>query len=193
MTIGCIVEGHGEDEAVPVLIRRIAGDLNIPVAVGGRIRVPKSLLLRPGELEKRVHLAASKTGDGSSVLVLIDADDDPPLKLAESMRRRIQTSAPHIPCGIAVAVMEFESWLIAGADGLRGRRGFANDAEPILDPESKRDAKAWLSEFMPREHPYMPTLHQAAFTSLFDMSKARECSPSFDRCYREIERLLRPA
>jgi hypothetical protein len=42
MKIACIVEGHGEDEAVPLLIRRIAGDLGLPVEAGERIRVTKT-------------------------------------------------------------------------------------------------------------------------------------------------------
>ncbi len=191
MTVACIVEGHGEQEAVPALIRRIAGELGLTVQAGERIRVTKTLLLRPGELEKRVALAAAKAGPGGAVFALVDADDDPPLELAGDMNRRIGIAAPRIAGGAAVAVLEFESWLIAGVEGLCGKSGFAEGVKPLLYPESVRGAKEWLSRFMPPAHPYAPTRHQTAFTSNFDMARARERSPSFARCYREIERLIR--
>ena len=48
--IGCIVEGEGDELAVPVLIRRIAANLDPPAYVDvfiGR-RTPRSALLRDG-------------------------------------------------------------------------------------------------------------------------------------------------
>ena len=62
--IGCIVEGHGEVEAVPVLIRRIAWDLypELPIIVERPIRAPRNLVVKAGELERRVELAARKIG-----------------------------------------------------------------------------------------------------------------------------------
>lgn len=189
-TIACIVEGHGEEEAVPVLIRRIAAEINPGGQIGELIRVTKTLLLRPGELEKRVTPANRKSGTGSRVLVVIDADDDRPQELIEQIERRLRTAAPHIKSAVAVAVKEFESWFIAGVEGIRGCRGVSQQATPISVPESKRDAKGWLSGLMPADHPYSETLHQAAFTAVFDIVKARQRSPSFDHCYREIEHLL---
>jgi len=190
MKIACIVEGHGEEEAVPVLIRRIAGELGLAVEVGERIRAKRTQLLRPGELERRISLAAEKTGPGGAVFVLVDADDDPPSGLEQSLKRRAEADT-RIAGGAAVAVREFEAWFIAGVEGLRGQRGIPHDLNSAPSPESIRGAKEWLSRFMPPAHPDAPILHQAAFTSRFDMVKARGRSPSFDRCYRERERLIR--
>lgn len=64
LRITAIVEGDGEVAAVPVLVRRAAnlmgwhGRVHIPPA----IRQPASKLLRPGELERIVGLAARKLG-----------------------------------------------------------------------------------------------------------------------------------
>ena len=190
MKIACIVEGQGDEDAVPVLIRRIAGELGLAVEAGERIRVTKTQLLRAGELERWVSHAASITGLGGAVFVIVDGDDDPPYELEESLKHRAGVDT-RIAGGAAVAVMEFEAWFIAGVEGLRGQRGIPYDVKSVPDPESIRDAKGWLSRFMPQHRGYKPTLHQAAFTSTFDMVKARERSPSFDRCYREIERLIR--
>ena len=57
------------------------------------------------------------------------------------------------------------------------------------DPERIRGAKEWLSDRMPRGRPYNPTIDQPALTSVFDMQAARRAD-SFDKCYREIVRLL---
>lgn len=53
-----IVEGHGEVPAVPILLRKLAGLMEIPfVQVGSPIRRPKSALLKEGELKRAVTLA----------------------------------------------------------------------------------------------------------------------------------------
>ena len=50
--LACIVEGHGETSAVPLLLRRMAAaiDARIELQIPHSVRLPKSKLLRPGEL-----------------------------------------------------------------------------------------------------------------------------------------------
>ena len=62
--IAAIVEGHGETEAVPVLVRRIAQRLDptLAIAVKPVLRVPHSRLARPGEIERTIELAARRNG-----------------------------------------------------------------------------------------------------------------------------------
>jgi len=52
--IASVVEGHGETEAVPILIRKLIATVNPPLAVDvvRPIRVTRSKLLKPGELER---------------------------------------------------------------------------------------------------------------------------------------------
>ncbi len=88
-----------------------------------------------------------------------------------------------------LANKEYEAWFIAAAVSLRGKRGLAADLTADPDPERIRGAKEWLSDHMPRNRPYNPTIDQAALTSVFDMQAARRAD-SFDKCYREIVRLL---
>jgi hypothetical protein len=62
--IAPIVEGHGDVLAVPLLIRRIAAELD-PTAfvhVERPIRRPRYTLVRPGELEQAVEVAARIVG-----------------------------------------------------------------------------------------------------------------------------------
>src|ERR1035438_1367136 len=80
--IGCVVEGHGECESVPILVRRIAGqfDPGLAVQIPHPVRVTKSKLLKAGELERAVELAAITVGGNGAILVILDSDDDCPAR-----------------------------------------------------------------------------------------------------------------
>jgi hypothetical protein len=100
--IGCIVEGHGDSEAVPVLIRRIAEgfDPALYVHVPSPIRIPKSRLVRPGELERAVELAALKIPGQGGILVLLDSGDDCPAHRGPSYFSAPSRRAP--TCSLAL-------------------------------------------------------------------------------------------
>lgn len=188
--VACLVEGHGEVEAVPVLLRRLAELWLLPLEVDKPLRFPKQRLLRrPGELERAVELAALRAGSGGAVLILLDADDDCPAIEGPELASRAQTSS-RLPVGVVLAKREFESWALAAAESLSGCRGLPSSLVPPEDPESIGGAKEWLDRQM-RSHGYEPTIDQAAFAARFDLAQARLRSPSFDKFCREVERLLR--
>ncbi len=87
-----------------------------------------------------------------------------------------------------IANREFEAWLIASAESLRGIRGLRNDIVAPGQPEAIRGAKEWLSGRM-SGRTYRATRDQAALASRIDLQLARR-APSFDRFCREIERLI---
>jgi len=91
---------------------------------------------------------------------------------------------------VVIAKCEFEAWFLAAAESLRGRRGLPPNLQPPPDPESVRDAKRWLGERMAGGRVYQPPQDQAALTSVFDVDAARRGAGSFDKCYREVVRLL---
>ena len=191
--IACVVEGYGDVEAVPIVVRRIAErfDPGISVHIPLPIRIPKSKLLKPTELERAVDLAIRKIGGNGAVLVVLDSDDDCPRDVAPHLLQRITHEFGHMPIPLAVvlAKREFESWFLAAAGSLRGNRGLLQELEPPPDPEEIRDAKGWLSSQMEEGHRYVGTLDQPAFASLFDLGLARQAD-SFDKFYRDIERIL---
>lgn len=78
--VASIVEGHGEVEAVPVLIRRVAGVVapGLCLRVPRPIRVKRDEVLRPEKLGRAVELAARQAGRNGAIFLLIDADDDCP-------------------------------------------------------------------------------------------------------------------
>ncbi|MEI6450278.1 MAG: DUF4276 family protein [Actinomycetes bacterium] len=146
--VACIVEGHGELQAVPLLVRRIAASLPTPMYVDAprAIPIPRTKLMRPGELERATKLAMSRVVEsqvaGGGVLILIDADTDCAAQLGPELLARARSAAGAVPAEVVLAVMEFEAWFLAALTSLRGERRIRSDAEAPLDPEAIRGAKA---------------------------------------------------
>jgi hypothetical protein len=188
--LGCIVEGHGETKALPILLRRIAFETcpECGLAIPHPIRVPRSKLLKAGELERHVELAAEKVAPNGAVIVLLDADDDCPAQLAPELLNRARAARPDVPLCVVLARREFESWFLAAASSLGGHRGLPAGLEPPANAELIRGAKEWLGERMAVGR-YSETVDQPALTQSFDLAAART-SPSFDKFYREVSQLL---
>ena len=190
--IACIVEGHGEVEAVPVLIRRIANQLDPPLGVHlpKPLRVSRSKLLQPNECERAITFSAMKVGGRGGILLLVDAERDCPAELGPSLAERCRNARGDLPIAVVLAKSEFEAWFLAAAVSLRGKRGLPHDLSAPDHPESVRGAKEWLSNRMPGNKHYRETSDQPALTQEFDLVAARENAPSFDKCFREITALL---
>ena len=186
-----IVEGEGEVEAVPVLLRRLAAMLapGLSLHLSRPIRVKRDKVVKPGELERAVELAARLAGKQGAILILLDAEDDCPATLAPSLLARAKQARRDVPLSVVLAKREYEAWFLAAAESLRGQRNLALDLTSPPEPEQIRGAKEWLSRQMKGVHAYTPALDQAALTASLDLSTARRAD-SFDKCYREIARLL---
>lgn len=189
--LACIVEGHGERESVPILVRRIANliDPGLVVHLAAVIRIPRDKLVKAGELERAVSLAARNLSRNGAILVLVDADDACPATLGPDLLARAVNTRPDIVQGVVLAKFEFEAWFLAAAQSLRGLRGLPADLTAPRVPEAIRGAKGWLSERMGPEAHYSETIDQPALTAAFDMTQAQTAN-SFDKCDREIRRLI---
>ena len=188
--IGCIVEGHGEVAAVPILIRRVVESLypELLVDTPRPIRVSRSQVVKAGELERAVELAARNIRGHGAIFILFDSDDDCPAQLGPELLCRARQVRNDLPIAVVLAKHEFESWFLAAAESLRGYKGLKNDLELPNDPEGIRDAKGWLKQRRD-SHKYRETLDQPGLTDRFDLDQARYAD-SFDKCYRDITRLL---
>ncbi len=186
-----IVEGHGEVDAVPVLLRRIFAELGATdVDVLPPWRLPRSSMLNAPSERARVGRAARlKAGPGGLVLMLLDADDDLPCALGPRLSEVIAQEAAG-PATCVVATREFEAWFLAGVETLSGVRGLPARLEAPPDPERIRDAKGWFTERMAPARRYAPPTDQPAFAARFDLVRARERSRSLDKLYRELQRWL---
>ncbi len=191
LRIASIVEGHGECEAVPILVRRIAYTLDpgLTPVVHPVIRVPASKLVKQGEIERAIELATRKNAGQGGVLVLLDCDDGCPAEDGPVLLRRAVQARSDLPISVVLAKREFESWFLAAAESLRGHRGLPNDLAGPPDPEAVRGAKEWLEHRMPPGQAYTEASDQPALTAIFDLDAARRAD-SFDKCHRELIRLL---
>jgi hypothetical protein len=188
--LGVIVEGQGDVAALPILLRRICERLLLVEAVEivRPHRISRSKLIRADELERAIELVARDSGPGAPILVVADADDDCPAALGPTLLKRARRTDRAV--AVVLAKRELESWFVAAAVSLRGKRGLPHDLEPPTDPEAIRDAKGWLGERMPA-HGYSATLDQPAFSALIDLDQAAGAR-SFERLNREVRRLLLP-
>jgi hypothetical protein len=89
-----------------------------------------------------------------------------------------------------LAKREFEAWFLAAAPSLQGRRGLSANLALPDDPEQPRDCKGWLSRHRTDGRSYKPTADQAALAAVFDLLLARANSPSFDKLWRDVARLV---
>ena len=189
--IGCIVEGEGDVAALPILIRRVAADLypELAIDIPRPIRVNKNQIVKDGKLERGIELAVEKIGGQGAIFVILDSDDDCPAELGPALLHRASQARSDLPIAVVLAKYEFEAWFLSAAESLRGKRGLEDDIHPPNDPEAIRGAKEWLSQRMENRRTYRETQDQPALTALFDIEQARRAD-SFDKCYRDIVRLL---
>jgi len=189
--IAPIVEGHGEVEAVPALLHRIA----ILAGVEGTLRVNAPIRVKAGSFlrdhdyfRKQVALAAAKAAQGGGVvLILLDCEDDCPATLGPDLLRRAKAVRGDVAVIVALAYREYETWFITAVRSLRGVRGLPHDLDPPPAPESIRDAKGWLGKHM--AFGYDPVIHQLEFSRKLDLEQARANS-SFNRFCGHIRGFL---
>jgi len=195
LNLGCIVEGHGEVEAVPELLRRIWRELEpgFYLKVQRPWRIGRYKLVKVGELETAIERMTRQLPSPRAILILIDAETDCPGKLGPELLARAKVARPDIPTGLVLAKHEFEAWFLAAIESLRGQCGIADDAEEVPDPEAVSDAKGFVKHNMEWGRGYSETVDQPALTASFDMQLARRRSASFDKCWREVERLFAKA
>jgi hypothetical protein len=192
--IASLVEGDGEVQSVPLLLRRVIAAVSpeiSPILPKG-FRHPSGSILRPGGLERAIE-AVSERYPRHAILVLIDCDDHCPKDLGRSLVERAQQARPDLAVSIVLAHREYEAWFLAAAESIGGLRNLEENLLPPPDPETVRNAKGWLTARMQSNARYSPTQDQAALSSCFDLTLAHERSRSFQKLWKEVERLLQIA
>ena len=190
MKVYPIVEGHGEVEAAPVLLRRLLAEADCQnVGVGHPIRRTQFQLRSKEGIRAGVRLALLQP-ECAAVVILFDGEDDCPKELAAQVRAWARAAAAGTPCDVVVAYREYETWFLAALESLRGQSGIARDAAAPASPESKRDAKGALEEFMPADRAYSETGDQPAMSAVFDMGLAPRRNRSFRKLVKALGELL---
>ncbi len=190
--LSLIVEGRGETEAVPVLLRRIQGVLRpgLSLNILPPLRIGRDKLLKANEVERAVEFTARRMEPPRAILILIDADDDCPAQVGPKLLHRATAARSDVPMGVVLAKREFEAWFLAAIPSLCGRRGLLPELALVAHPEMVRNAKGILTQCMEGTRAYSPVVDQPALAALFDLNLARRHSDSFDKFWREVERLF---
>lgn len=193
MLVVPIVEGQGEEEAVPALLHRIRQRYfaQTVMQVNPPIRVKAPSFLNDAEYRSRyLKLASAKAREGSGfVLILLDCDGaagtaDCPAQLGPWLLRQAEALSLGAPCMISLAVKEYESWLIASADTLPPSFGLPLNLTAPVNFEHIRGAKEWLSARMTEG--YDPIQHQLAMTRRLDPELSASRSASFARLVKKL-------
>ncbi len=189
----CVVEGHGDVEAVPQLCNQIFTWLGAKLWFADKkaIRCSRAKLVdmtvnstakpcKQAEVARVLALAAAREPD--AILVLCDADDECPGAWATTMP---PCTHDRRPVASVMAVREYESWLLWALD-----TSVLTHAK-LPDPERVRDAKGALARIDPN---YQPSIHQLPRTRSLDIKHVTARSRSFNKLVRELARLSgRPA
>ncbi len=187
-TVASIVEGDGEVTALPVLLRRV-GRWQSPTAliqILPPIRVRRDRFInRDEEFNRHLLLAAAKCGESGWILILLDADDDCPVRLAAEMKQRARQVVPHRRVAVVLANREYEAWFIASAKSLNGQLGFQCAPDDwAVDAETPRNAKGWISKRI-EDGGYHTVTDQPAFSARMDLEMVFEHSRSFRKLCSE--------
>ena len=194
MAIVPVVEGQGDSEATPVLLRRLLGDSgrwDIQV-LRSKCANGKSKLLRKFESFLRYAVIEA---DCEAILVLLDADEDCAAELARGLAARAEQLRLRVPVAVVVADHEYEGWFIAALDANPANpvRARLNLNEPAAGPDAVdkviRNPKAWLEERMPSDLAYKETEDQVWLSSQIDTRLVAFRSRSFQRLQHAVTEL----
>lgn len=189
--IACIVEGHGEVSSLPVLIRRVLSEKKpgFNFQVIRPIRCHRSQILKDPELGRALGLAALHVGAAGAILILFDSDDDCPRDLGPQTLKRAQDLRNDQIIKVVLPKREFESWFLAAATSLAGKKGLPANLTVPDNSEDIRGAKEWLKA---QGIPYSETVDQPAFSAIFDIGEAEANSDSFRKFTRDIVAMVEP-
>jgi hypothetical protein len=207
-------EGHGEDSALPVLVRKLLQEKD----THRTLFVDRNVIREPNPVKwdkqaaspdfskwvARVTLAARR-GEVGCVLAIYDGDlpsfpaGSGSRFCAATAARSMAAAAAEAGAGktfslaVIFACVEYETWIIAGIESLAGRK--YKDGRPALSPNLKfppgdpeSHGKKWLEQNC---RGCRPTLDQSALTELLDLNVVRAKNlRSFKRLDHAIDQLL---
>ena len=185
-----LVEGDGDAQAVPLLVRRLAHERQ-------QFDVQVLPARKHGDLPKirsnfeRFYNAALL--EGCPVLWVMDYDcescDNVQRELDELRSRAVQVGMRQ-PTEFAFIVKEYEALFLADHETTREFFGDIPSNLTFPEAETKRGAKEWLKRARPKGLSYKEATDQAKLTNRLDLTRLRERSPSFRRFEAAVIKLL---
>ncbi|MEM1055246.1 MAG: DUF4276 family protein [Bacteroidota bacterium] len=188
-----VVEGEGEEKAAPALVSRLLADRgHYDWYVDGNGRRKGALPAFRKSLAR--NLAFLRIKNPGAVLLLFDLDDGCPKQEAHALASEIRKEQLPFPVAVVLAHREYEAWVLASIETVcTDEPSLADDLTYDGDPETRRNAKGWLTDQMPYGTAYKPNLDQARFTGRIDFDLAHERSRSFRRLCNALDQLVERA
>lgn len=189
MRLQPVVEGAGDVEAMPILLRRLLIE---------RHRIYDVEVLRPyryGELARmsknfdRNIRAVAK--ENAPILWTADCDDDCPVDWVSHFEQNLPAGFP-VPIRFALFVREFESMFLAEHQCLITRLALDPRTPRLGNPETHRDAKGEITRMMPAGAAYKEMVNQPSLTAAMDLSVAIGSSRSLRHLESALLSLVRP-
>lgn len=177
MTFFVAVEGHGDQAAVPNLLNRLVTHLGHPQHVAWSTPPLRMLVSSRARAEQLGDLLRNRSGI-TGLLVLRDDDDGCPRETGPLLSSWFADLQLPFPVANTLFYREYETLFLpclaqmAGRPLVNGaiqRPGLISGAVFLGDPESRRDAKGIVSEFMPGSQRYKETVDQLALTRLMPL------------------------
>ena len=106
-----IVEGHGDVKAVPVLLRRILGELgryDLFNEIAKPSRTRRNQITKEGKLEREIT-RVSLFHDCKAILVILDSDEDCAAQLGPELECRAKEACLNQEIVVTLPVVEYES------------------------------------------------------------------------------------
>ncbi len=190
-SIVTIIEGPGEVDAFPILLRRL---LALRQIYGISVQRPINAhgignLTTPNGLEKFLKLAENR-GSCDAILILIDADVGCAKEIALEFANRARIHNPHIATAVVAAKYRYENWFLASFETLAGQRGLEAILPCLIDPEGIPDPKRWISNYKIKGRTYRETADQAPLSQLINLNLVSTRSRSFRRLENAVDELL---
>jgi len=203
-----IVEGPGEERALPILLRRLLlekfglnpADIQILPPKNARGCGQLTNADPKAGIERYVRHAIKEQCD--CVLVLIDNDpakrlkrdrviqDDCAPEFAHYLVQRLRNIYCAKPVVVVVARWEYEAWFLANLERIGSLVGIAEGVVFEGDVESVGSPKGWIARRLPPGRSYSETVDQPALTRVLDLDVVAQRSRSFRRLQHALEELI---
>lgn len=187
-----IVEGQGDMQAVPLLLRRVLHE------VCARFDVEVLQVQKRGEWPRvkrdfdRMYRSARI--ESTSILWVVDFDCEEcldPIIERNWLRQQVARIDPSGRVEIVFMIQEYESLFLSDPSCICSSYPELSETTTFpSEPEAVRDAKGWISNALPKGRAYKPTTDQAKLTSRLDLNRLRQTSSSYRRFEKAVISLI---
>lgn len=189
-----IVEGHGDERALPVLLRNILNSrfLFYDFQILHPYRLPKGKMKLEAEwggvislAEDRLNAECVGEGDHGLILIVCDADDDCPVSLKTQIDGFVSDAGHVHSFAFVAAHREYESWFLAAAQSFAEHNDCTNSIVAVENIIQIGNAKGYFEKNILKEGRfYSETVDQPKFSAVIDFSLMPENNS------RSLKRLL---